>query len=242
MAPRLKQLSTLVWLVPLGIAALSFFALAQQPAEGPGGGKAKGVKGKEGGPRAPLFLREEWKQTPAGGEHAVTPAEAVSNPNLELKLYGPDAKNIQLTGAAADEGNPIHLWNGITESPIAVTLRDKSNFVDLTGVARIKWNTKMSGLHQVHPVVKLADGTWLVGDRGTGSVVDWHEDDFSLADVRWLRLDINKIQTKGNFLEKADLTKVDEVGFADLMAGSGHGPGGWADVGKIEVYGKPVAR
>ena len=39
--------------------------------------------------------------------------------------------------------------------------------VDLTGLARIKWVTKMSGLHQVRPIVKLADGTWLVGDRGT---------------------------------------------------------------------------
>ena len=39
-----------------------------------------------------------------------------------------------------------------------------------------------------------------------------------------------------------DLTKVDEVGFVDLMPGSGHGAGGWADVGKFEVYGKPVPR
>ena len=70
MALRSKQLSTLVWLVPLGIAAVSFFALAQQPVEGPGAGKGKG-KAKEGGPRSPLFFREEWKQTPAGGEHAV---------------------------------------------------------------------------------------------------------------------------------------------------------------------------
>ena len=37
--------------------------------------------------RAPLFFHEEWKQTPAGGEHPVTP-ESIGNPNLELKLYG----------------------------------------------------------------------------------------------------------------------------------------------------------
>jgi hypothetical protein len=35
---------------------------------------------------------------------------------------------------------------------------------------------------------------------------------------------------------------VDEVGFADLMPGSGHGPGGWVDVASIEVYGKAVKR
>jgi len=39
-----------------------------------------------------------------------------------------------------------------------------------------------------------------------------------------------------------DLSKVDEIGFADLMPGSGHGAGGWVDVAQIEVYGKPVAR
>ena len=47
--------------------------------------------------RPPLFLREEWKQTAAGGEHPVNPSEALSNPNLELKLYG---KELLLTGSA----------------------------------------------------------------------------------------------------------------------------------------------
>jgi len=41
---------------------------------------------------------------------------------------------------------------------------------------------------------------------------------------------------------KPDLSKVDEVGFTDLMPGSGHGPGGWSDVAFIEVYGRPVKR
>jgi hypothetical protein len=227
--------------IPLGIAAVSFFALAQQPSAPPAAGKGKEGKGKTVAARPPLFFREEWKQIPEGGEHAVTLA-AVSNANLELKLYGPSAKDIQLTGAAGDDNNPIHLWTGVCESPTAAALRDKNNFVDLTGLARIKWVTKTSGLHQVHPIVKLADGTWLVGDRATGSIVDWHEDEFSLSDVRWLRLDIEKVVTKGNFVDKPDLSKVDEVGFADLLPGSGHGPGGWVDVGHIEVYGKPVRR
>jgi hypothetical protein len=238
---RFSRFSRIAWLIPLGFAGVSFFALAQQPAEGPGGAKAKEGKGKGGPARPSLFFREEWKQTPKGGEAPVT-ADATANSNLELKLYGPHGKDIQLTGSAGDENNPIHLWNGLCETPCAASLRDKNNFVDLTGLARIRWVTKMSGLHQVHPIVKLADGTWLVGDRGTGSVVDWHEDEFSISDIRWLRLDIDKVLTKGNFVEKADLSKVDEIGFADLMPGSGHGPGGWADVGMIEVYGKPVKR
>src|ERR1700724_199821 len=52
--------------------------------------------------RAPLFFREEWTQVPAGGEHPVTP-DSVTNPSLELKLYGASGKDIQLTGSAQDE-------------------------------------------------------------------------------------------------------------------------------------------
>jgi hypothetical protein len=34
----------------------------------------------------------------------------------------------------------------------------------------------------------------------------------------------------------ADSSAIDEIGFVDLMPGSGHGPGGWADVAQIELY------
>jgi len=212
-------------------AGLSSTANAQEPARGRGAAPRA--------TRPPLFFREEWKQTPAGGEHPVNPMEALSNPNLELKLYG---KEILLTGSAQDENNPIHLWTGTCATPCAVALRDKNNFADLTGLARIRWTTKVSGFHQVRPIVKLADGTWLVGDHADGSVTDWLQSDFSLADVRWLRLDIDAVVTKGNIVEKPDLGKVDEIGFVDLLPGSGHGPGGWIDVAGIEVFGKPIKR
>jgi hypothetical protein len=191
--------------------------------------------------RAPLFFHEEWKQTPAGGEHPVTP-ESISNPNLELKLYGTTSKEVQLTGSATDENNPTHVWTGLCSTPCAVAFRDKNNFADLSGLSRIKWVTKVSGFHQVRPIVKLADGTWLVGDHTDGSTLDWLTSEFSLSDVRWLRLDINSVVTKGNLVDKPDLSKVDEIGFADLLPGSGHGAGGWVDVAAIDVYGKSVKR
>jgi hypothetical protein len=200
-------------------------------------------RGGEGTAKPPaLFFREDWKQTPKGGEHSVVITEAVSNPELEMKLYGPSGKDIQLTGAAGNEANPIHLWTGLCQENCAVALRDKNNYVDLTGLAKIRWLVKVSGFHQVHPIIKLANGTWLVGDHADGSTVDWHADEFSLADVRWLRLDIEKVLAKGVWVEKPDLSKVDEIGFTDLMPGSGHGPGGWSDVAWMEVYGKPVKR
>ena len=234
--------SSRVWFVALSMVIGSFAAAgAQAPAAAQGAAPAGGRGQAAAARRPPLFLKEEWKQTPAGGEHPVTP-ESIGNPNLELKLYGSSSKEIQLTGAASDENNPIHVWTGTCTSPCAVAFRDKNNMVDLSGLARIRWNTKMSGFHQIRPIVKLADGTWLIGDRADGSTRDWIVSEFNVADVRWLRLDIAQVVTKGNIVENVDLTKVDEVGFADLMPGSGHGAGGWADVAQVEVYGRPVAR
>ena len=222
--------TTLVFAAALFVTALPSSA-GQEPARGRGA--APRVT------RPPLFFREQWKQTAEGGEHPVNPSEALSNASLELKLYG---KELLLTGSAQDENNPIHLWTGLCATPCAVALRDRTNFADLTGLARIRWVTKVSGFHQVRPIVKLADGTWLVGDHTDGSTLDWLQSDFSIAEVRWLRLDIAGVVTKGNIVEKPDLSKVDEIGYADLMPGSGHGPGGWIDVATIEVYGKPVKR
>lgn len=214
-------------------------AFAQQPASTPAAAPAR--PGERTGARAPLFFREAWKTVPANGEHAIS-QEQVSGSNLELKLYGPTSKDLQTLGNADDPSNPPHIWTGMCTSPAAAALRDKDNYVDLTGLARIRWETKVSGFHKVRPIVKLADGTWLVGDHADGSPLDWHDSDFSFAEVRWLKLDSTKLVTRGNWVEKPDLSKVDEVGFVDLLPGSGHGPGGWSDVAWIEVYGKSVKR
>ena len=219
------------------VIASSVSAFAQQPAAPAAGARA-------GGPartRPPLFFKEEWKQNEKGGEHGVGP-DAVGNPNLEVKMYGPAAKEFLMSGSAGDETNPIHLWTGMCTSPCGATLRHKTSLVDLSGLARIKWNTKMSGFHQVRPLIKLADGTFLVGDRADGSVADWLWSEISFADVKWLRFDIAAGVTKGTIVPNPDLSKVDEVGFVDLMPSSGHGQGGWSDVAQIEVYGRPVAR
>ncbi len=215
-------------------------ALAQEPAAQPPKAPA-GRFGESTGPRVSLFFREEWKTVPGGAEHGVT-QEQVSNANLELKLYGTASNQVQVLGNADDPSNPPHVWTGLSAAPVVVALRDKNNFADLTGLARIRWVTKVSGFHKIRPAVKLADGTWLVGDHEDGSTVDWHQSELSISEVRWLRLDANKVVTHGNFVEHPDLSKVDEIGFADLLPGSGHGPGGWVDVAAIEVYGKTAPR
>src|SRR5689334_2995292 len=90
--------------------------------------------------RPGLFFKEEWKQAADGGEHGVT-QESVGNPNLELKLYVP-AGEVDLTGKANDENNPIHVWTGLCTSPCAVAFREKKSFADLSGFGRIRWTTK----------------------------------------------------------------------------------------------------
>jgi hypothetical protein len=123
-----------------------------------------------------------------------------------------------------------------------MALRDKNNYVDLSGFGKIRWLVKVSGLHRIHPIIKLTDGTWLLGEHADENVFDLLQSEFTLSEWRWIKLDVDRLVTLGRWLEKVDLSKVDEIGFTDLMPGSGHGDGGYSDMGWIEVYGKPVPR
>lgn len=222
-----RRIALVVIMLTVAVAAS-----AQEPAPGRRGGGP----GRQGGARqapqpAPLFFRESWKDTPAV---PLTQA-VVTNPDLEITVYGkaPEVNN---------EGGVPHVWTGLCSPACAVTLKSKDNMVDLTGKARVRWLAKTSGFHEIRPVVKLADGTWLVGDFADAYTFDYHESDVFFATVHWLKMDIQTLTTKGTILNAVDLSKVDEVGFVDLTPGSGHGLGGFSDMGWIEVYGKPVKR
>ena len=199
--------------------------------------------------RPPVFLREDWKlaeglpniNTPQEPEHAVVPGD-VGNPSLEVRLYGDKAG---LTSVKQPNNNDLtYVMTLLCSSNCAIALRDKTNDVDLTGLATIRWRTRISGFHMLHPIVKLADGTWLVGDHATAYSSDWIESEIQLADVRWRALDIDKVvEGKGtNWVEKPNLSRVEEIGFTDLMPGTGHGGGGGSRIDWIEVTGKPVPR
>jgi len=217
-----------------------------------GGGQAR--------PRAivaPFFLKVEWVRPPSQNDTKIryTPVqENVSDPNVEMKYYGAAAKQILTTGAPGNDVTPYGVWSGTAESgPFAITFRQKNNYVDLTGLANIRWYTKTSGFHVVRPVVKLANGTLMVGDLAFSSVPKRTLSEFSLANVRWIKLDPDRVVTVNSgpaaanpnneiWVPNPDLSKVDEVGFADLLPGSGHGTGGYIELGTIEVYGKSVPR
>jgi hypothetical protein len=183
-----------------------------------------------------LAFREKW--TAPGNEHFSVSQKSLGNPDLELHLYG-SGKDMD---TVAENGGPLHVWTGNCLSPCGLTFRDKSNYVDLTGLSRIRWTVKVSGFHKVQPILKLADGTYLIGDQASGSTVDFQDLEFWIQDVRWMKLDAAHLAPKGYFLRDPDLSKVDEIGFVDLMVGAGHGPGAYSDVGTVEVYGKLVKR
>jgi hypothetical protein len=163
---------------------------------------------------------------------------------IQLGGYNQDARPAQVV--AGQPTDPPNLWTGACQGPVAATLRHKTRLVDLSGLARMRWVTRTSGFHVVRPLIKLANGTWLVGDYAEGAASSnstlFLESEFALANVRWVALDIARVVTRGTWVEKPDLTRVDEVGFADLTPGSGHGWGGFVNVARIEVFGGSVAR
>lgn len=186
--------------------------------------------------RPGLFFREDWKETPA--ETPVTQAH-IANPELVLSLHGPGKNGIKKSHHDTPADDPYYIWTGTCPANCALSLRHKSAFVDLTGLAKIRWRAKQSGFRQLRIILQLADGTWLVGDQSDGPSEDWRIREFNIADIRWRKLDIGKV-IEGAWVDRPNLAKVSEIGWTDLMVGGGTPASSRVDW--IEVYGKPVKR
>jgi len=192
-------------------------------------------------PRPPLLFSETWKMPPYTGEQTdentrVTPA-VLTNANLEVKLYGPDAKVIR----AAVHEERVDLWNGMTASPSAVTLRDRRNFLNLTDAARLRWIVRTNAIHSLNPVVKLADGRLIVADRTITTHGEFLSLEIAYSGMRWYGLDPNKVIVLTEVINP-DLSKVDEVGLAMLSPGGGHGIAGSANLSNVELFAYSVPR
>src|SRR5689334_11776748 len=118
-----------ILILPLSLLAcllIEHHISAQQP-------PPAGARGREAAPAPPpLFFKETWHIT--GPAHAIAPNEVVvTNPNLELKLYGPSAtasdpnQRIWISGPPG----PTNIWTGMCATPFAAALRDKNNYVNL---------------------------------------------------------------------------------------------------------------
>jgi hypothetical protein len=163
---------------------------------------------------------------------------AVTNPQLELKLYGEHSEKVQVI---AQQGRQ-DLWTGMAPGPVAIMLRDRNNFVDLTGLARLRAIVRTDSLHVLHPAVKLADGTLVAGHRGIVTEGNFVSSEVAYNGMRWYRVDPRTVTTNTG-VPNPDLSRVDEVGFVDLAGGGGHGvPGGWSNISTVELYARPVPR
>jgi hypothetical protein len=236
------SIRSIVGLAILGCAC-NVLVLAQGPAQGRVGGAAA--------PRptpATRVMSVNFQPAVPGKTEQMPFVQAnVVDPNVELKQYGA-AKEVLTNAGNPAQFIPFSAWTGVASGPFALTFRHKASLLDLSGGAKIRWATKTSGFHVVRPVVKLEDGSMFVGDHASESVAMMIVSEFPVATVRWVKLDPARVVTLGSpgpnnqIWTTPDLTKVDEIGFADLMPGSGHGTGGWVHVGAIEVYGKTAPR
>ena len=183
-----------------------------------------------------LLFREDWKEIPA-----ATPVtqEHVSNPRLILSLYGPAKDEIKKSNHPPIPNDPYYIWSGDCKGNWALSLRDKDGWIDLTGDSKIKLRSRQSGFRQLHLILRLATGDWMVSDQSVAYTADWTVDELKIADLGWRKLNIETV-IEGNRIENPDVSKVAEVGFTDLMTGGGTPASSRLDW--IEVYGKGLSK
>ena len=191
--------------------------------------------------RPALLFKEDWRLPRHDGaatdENTRFTPEVVTNDRLEARLYGPGSARVR---AAEHEGR-VDLWNGLATSPVAVTLRDKRGYVDVTGLARLRWIVRTNAIHTLYPVVKLADGTLAVGSRAVTTDGDFLQVEIAFTGLKWFKLDPQQIVVMTE-VKNPDLSKVDEVGLVSLAPGGGHGIAGSANLSTVELFAKSVPR
>ena len=141
---------------------------------------------------------------------------------------------------AAEHEGRVDLWNGLATSPVAVTPRDKRNYLDLTGLARLRWIVRTNAIDSLYPVVKLADGTFAAGSRSITTDGDFLQLEIAFGGVKSFKLDPQKMIVMTE-VKNPDLSKVDEVGLVSLAPGGGHGIAGSLNLSTVELFAKGIA-
>jgi hypothetical protein len=206
------------------------------------------VAAQEAASRPTLLFQETWQQTDAAlgtpmsnhrsdNQYYLADQSAVTNASLELNLYGSRSGDLTVY---EHEGR-TDLWTGLVGSPVAVTLKHRDSYLDLTGLARVRAIVRTNNLHVLHPVVKLPDGSLLVGSQAIMTDGPFLSSEVAFEGQRWFTLDPDEVST-GGVVTEVDLSRVDEVGFADLAPAGGHGNSGWVNISTFEVYANPVPR
>ena len=194
-----------------------------------------------------LIFSEGWRDIPA--DQPMT-QKHLSNSNLTLHMYG-DTAGIRATQHPTE----AYTYTGETKTNWLITVSDPKYYYDLSGAGKVMLRTRNSGYRFTHVVIKTLDGNYYASEEGSPESTSWIEREYSLPDLHWRILLMkdtpsnpsNRRQPDPNLVPiipmgpgKPDLTKVDEVGFSDLM------PGGWipstSRVNVWKVYGKKVPR
>ncbi len=170
---------------------------------------------QEEGYRPDLLFREDWKEIPA---EIPLHQGHVSNPDLVVSLYGPGSDSIKKSNHENPPDDPYYTWSGLCLGNWAVTLQLKTGHMDMSSFSKIRWRSKQSGFRELHIVLKLADGSWLVSRQGDGASADWRVKEFNLMDLDWYIIDMESI-IEGKAVLLPDLSDVVEIGYTDLMPG-----------------------
>ncbi len=177
-----------------------------------------------------LFFREDWTETPPN--LPLTNAD-LTNRDLIVSRWGPGGSVIKKSFHDNKPEDPYYIWSGLCPGTWAVSLRKKNAVVDLTS-GKVRWRAKQAGFRELRILVKTVDGRWMVSDQSDPASQDWRVREFVLADMRWRGLDIAKV-TEGAWIPDAELARVEEIGFTDLMPGGRSAACSRLDW--IEVYG-----
>jgi len=185
---------------------------------------------------APLYFREDWKETPA--ETPVTQGH-VNNPDLVLTLYGTAKNQIKKSHHDQPANDPYYIWSGTCRGSWAVTLSKKNQALDLSRGGMIQWRSKQTGERFPRILIKLGDGRFFVSDQTDTNTADWHVFSFIVQRLTWSALNPDTF-VPAPTQKKPDLRKVVEIGFTDLEPGGGTPVSSRIDW--IEVFGHSVPR
>jgi hypothetical protein len=231
------------------VSGLAVFLAASPDASQPPPRPAGGRGGFTSAPSEPaqLLFHEAWTRAPMAQPMTQ---DNLGNKDLDLHIYG-NANEIRKAFHPEED----YTYTGETVENWALTVSARASYWNLAGDGRIRFRTRNSGYRFLHVVIRTADGKYFVSEEGSGESTAWIETDYILSNLHWRNLLMTDTPSNASNRRQPnpkrtpivatspatpDLTRVDEVGFSDLM------PGGWipstSRVNAFWLYGKSVPR